>query len=173
MYLDANSLQLKYGAQEDTEHNLVGPFNYTSREQHLTFEEWEGFCAVEIESGKWAVFFDVHDDGLVHLPLDARIVEIELERRGPENFPVGFPRHGSYTNLNEEKLNGFQKGNTLAICEKLEQNYPPGTALSMMCTQLPTTERHIEEEVCSTSSHHTLLLISALWSSSYSPYLVR
>ncbi|KAF2441990.1 hypothetical protein P171DRAFT_321084, partial [Karstenula rhodostoma CBS 690.94] len=82
VYLDAFSHQLKYGVQEDTESNIAGPFDCIPQSQHLKFQEWEGFCAVEIQPNRWTIYFDVDDDVLRgKVPPGASIVEIELERR--------------------------------------------------------------------------------------------
>ncbi|OAG08663.1 uncharacterized protein CC84DRAFT_1044568, partial [Paraphaeosphaeria sporulosa] len=82
VYLDAHSYQLKYGVHEDSECNLAGPFDCIPQNQHLTFQDWEGFRAVEIQTNKWTIYFDADDDGLKDkVPPEAALVEIELERR--------------------------------------------------------------------------------------------
>jgi len=86
VYIDACTCQLRYGIRKDAQHNFTGPFDCTRQSRRLTFQGWEGFCAVETEPGAWAVFFDVEDDGLQgrikagFLPVGERILEIELQR---------------------------------------------------------------------------------------------
>jgi hypothetical protein len=48
----------------------------------MTFEDWEGFVAVEETPGTWALYFDREDDGLrSKFPPSTRILEVELTRR--------------------------------------------------------------------------------------------
>lgn len=66
VYVDKETHEVKYGVRDDTREHLCGPFDATKMDRRLTFEGWEGFVAVEEEedSGLWAVYFDVDDDGL-------------------------------------------------------------------------------------------------------------
>ena len=86
VYIDALTCQLRYGIRRDAQPNFTGPFDCTRQDRRLTFQGWEGFCAVEMKPGLWGVFFDVEDDGLQGrmkvgaLAPGSRILEIELAR---------------------------------------------------------------------------------------------
>ncbi|KXS94646.1 hypothetical protein AC578_5554 [Pseudocercospora eumusae] len=66
IYVDKNTHEVKYGIRDEAEPNLVGPFDVTKTDRRLNFQGWEGFVAVEEkeDSGLWALYFDVEDDGL-------------------------------------------------------------------------------------------------------------
>lgn len=149
MYLDALSYQLKYGVQEDTEGKLAGPFHCIPQNHHLTFQAWEGFCAVETQPNRWAIYFDLSDNGLKEkVPLSAKIVKIELERRGPENASALPCQTGLFTTKVEELCDQFEEGSTFSTCDETGQDHAVGTAISIMCTRIERTERHVKEEVC-------------------------
>lgn len=84
VYVDKDSYEIKYGLRADSEGHLVGPWNCSPVDKRLTFDGWEGFTVVETEkdSDCWQLYFDVDDDGLEgKVPLDKRIMEIELTRK--------------------------------------------------------------------------------------------
>ncbi|KAK3078148.1 hypothetical protein LTS18_008324 [Coniosporium uncinatum] len=94
IYVDGETLEVKYGSRADAEAHTVGPFEWTHAEgDHtvvgggagggggqdaeavgLTLEGWEGFVAVEEkrigkkkdgqERSEWALYWDRDDDGL-------------------------------------------------------------------------------------------------------------
>jgi hypothetical protein len=84
VYVDKDTYEVKYGLRADSEGHLVGPWNCSPVDKRLTFDGWEGFTVVETEkdSDCWQLYFDVDDDGLEgKVPLDKRIMEIELTRK--------------------------------------------------------------------------------------------
>jgi len=82
IFVDKETHEVKYGVRLDAQPNLTGPFDCTRQDRRLTFDGWEGFCAVEEESGIWALYFDVSDDGLQSkIPSGTRVLEIELSRK--------------------------------------------------------------------------------------------
>jgi hypothetical protein len=82
IYVDKNTYEIKYGLKADTIGHLVGPWNITPIDRRLNFQGWEGFTVVEEEDGRWALYFDVDDDGLEEkVPLHKRIMEVELTRK--------------------------------------------------------------------------------------------
>lgn len=82
VYIDKDTCEVKYGVRADAQPNLTGPFDCTRQDRRLTFDGWEGFCAVEESSGCWALYFDVDDDGLKSkVPLGMRVLELELSRK--------------------------------------------------------------------------------------------
>jgi len=82
IYVDKDTYEVKYGLRAEAEGHFVGPWNCSPIDRRLTFDGWEGFTVVEEEEGVWALYFDMDDDGLQEkVPLDKRIMEIELSRK--------------------------------------------------------------------------------------------
>ncbi|KAH7128550.1 hypothetical protein B0J11DRAFT_525191 [Dendryphion nanum] len=81
IFVDSNTSQVRYGVRKDAQPNFTGPFDCTRQDRRLTFQGWEGFCAVEVKEGVWSLFFDVDDDGLrTKVAPGTRVLEIELKR---------------------------------------------------------------------------------------------
>jgi hypothetical protein len=82
VYVDKITHEAKYGVRVDAQPNLTGPFDCTRQDRRLTFDGWEGWCAVEEAPGLWALYFDVDDDGLrSKVAPGTRVLEIELSRK--------------------------------------------------------------------------------------------
>ena len=82
VYVDAATNEVKYGVRADAQPNLTGPFDCTRQDRRLTFDGWEGWCAVEEYEGYWCLYFDVDDDGLKSkVAPGVRVLEIELSRK--------------------------------------------------------------------------------------------
>jgi hypothetical protein len=82
VYVDKETHEVKYGVRVDAQPNLTGPFDCTRQDRRMTFDGWEGFCAVEELPGLWALYFDVDDNGLEpKVPPGTRVLEIELSRK--------------------------------------------------------------------------------------------
>ncbi|KAH7396698.1 hypothetical protein DE146DRAFT_46988 [Phaeosphaeria sp. MPI-PUGE-AT-0046c] len=82
VYIDKETHEAKYGVRVDAQPNLTGPFDCTRQDRRMTFDGWEGWCAVEESAGLWALYFDVSDDGLKSkVPPGTRVLEIELSRK--------------------------------------------------------------------------------------------
>ena len=82
VYIDRETHEAKYGVRADAQHNLTGPFDCTRQDRRLTFDGWEGWCAVEEYEGYWCLYFDVDDDGLKSkVAPGTRVLEIELSRK--------------------------------------------------------------------------------------------
>lgn len=82
VYIDRDTHEAKYGVRAEAQANLTGPFDCTRQDRRLTFDGWEGWCAVEEYEGYWCLYFDVHDDGLKSkVPAGMRVLEIELSRK--------------------------------------------------------------------------------------------
>jgi hypothetical protein len=82
VYIDSNSHEVRYGVRADAQPNRTGPFDCTRQDRRLTFEGWEGWCAVEELPGVWALYFDVDDDGLKSkVAPGTRVLELELSRK--------------------------------------------------------------------------------------------
>ncbi|KAI9724688.1 MAG: hypothetical protein M1828_003557 [Chrysothrix sp. TS-e1954] len=80
LYVDRNTLELRYGNRTTSLDHIVGPWDWTKDEEGILLEDQEAFVAVEEEEGIWAMYYDRkgHCQGL---PQDKRILEISLERR--------------------------------------------------------------------------------------------
>lgn len=85
IYVDRDTLEVKYGSRAESEGHLLGPWDCTERERRVTFEGWEGFLAVEdapeTNPGVWALYFDRENDGLGGRAV--RRLTVLLSRREP------------------------------------------------------------------------------------------
>lgn len=82
VYIDKETCEVKYGVRADAQPNLTGPFDCTRQDRRLTFDGWEGWCAVERAPGLWGLYFDLDDDGLKsRLDPGTKVLEIELSRK--------------------------------------------------------------------------------------------
>ncbi|CBX91655.1 hypothetical protein LEMA_P071630.1 [Plenodomus lingam JN3] len=82
IYIDRETHQVRYGVRADAQPNLTGPFDCTRQDRRLTFDGWEGWCAVEEVPGLWALYFDVDDDGLKQkVEPGKKVLELELTRK--------------------------------------------------------------------------------------------
>ncbi|KAH9864375.1 hypothetical protein J1614_010309 [Plenodomus biglobosus] len=82
VYIDRETHQVRYGVRADAQPNLTGPFDCTRQDRRLTFDGWEGWCAVEEVPGLWALYFDVDDDGLKgKVGREKKVLELELSRK--------------------------------------------------------------------------------------------
>ncbi|OAL53978.1 hypothetical protein IQ07DRAFT_473293, partial [Pyrenochaeta sp. DS3sAY3a] len=82
VYVDKATQEVKYGIRADAQPNLTGPFDCTRQDRRLTFDGWEGWCAVEESPGLWALYFDIGDDGLqAKIGPGTKVLEIELTRK--------------------------------------------------------------------------------------------
>jgi hypothetical protein len=81
IYVDKNSLELKYGNRSQSIEHLVGHWDWTTDETGITLEGEEPFAAVEEEPGVWALYCDCYRDGLAGIAQTGKtIVEISLDR---------------------------------------------------------------------------------------------
>ncbi|KAI4698517.1 hypothetical protein J4E81_005740 [Alternaria sp. BMP 2799] len=82
VYVDKETGEAKYGVRADAQPHLTGPFDCTRQDRRLTFDGWEGWCAVEQAPGLWGLYFDLDDDGLKsRVAPGTRVLEIELSRK--------------------------------------------------------------------------------------------
>ncbi|KAF2739756.1 hypothetical protein EJ04DRAFT_457072, partial [Polyplosphaeria fusca] len=82
VYIDKDTYEVKYGVRANAQPNVTGPFDCTRQERRLTFDGWEGWCAVEEFPTLWALYFDKDDDGLRSKVAEGtRVLEIELTRK--------------------------------------------------------------------------------------------
>ncbi|KAJ4345933.1 uncharacterized protein N0V89_012069 [Didymosphaeria variabile] len=172
IYIDAHSQQLRYGVREDADSNFAGPFDCSTQHQHLTFQKWEGFCAVEVQPETWAIYFDINDNGMKGMVSPgARILEIELERKESENVAAA-SRQIVVTETEEQESEGcFERNSTFSSCSEVDQDPTVHTSSSVICTRLERKERIVKEEVSDPRFRSVHLLIAFALRSSYLLYL--
>ena len=81
IYVDRNTMELKYGSREQANGHILGPFSWTDDGVGITLEHWEGFVAVEERKDTWALYFDRDDDNLRETITRTRVLQCSLERR--------------------------------------------------------------------------------------------
>lgn len=82
IYIDNETMELKYGNRTASIEHHVGPWDWTEDEVGVTFEGEERFVAVENrDTGRWQVYCDPEDDLLkAYIPRKWRRFQISLER---------------------------------------------------------------------------------------------
>lgn len=106
IYVDKDTLEVKYANRTDSIDHHVGPYDWTQedpRDSYITFDEWEGFAAVKESDGGWALYFDKYDDGLKSRRKGRPMVELNLKRRIVEKQEL------NKWGLKEEGNIGFKK----------------------------------------------------------------
>lgn len=83
IYIDKATYELKYANRSGSIAHHVGSFDWTSddNDSSVTFDEFEGFVAVEEKDGEWALYFDMDDNGLKAKRKGRKAVEVSLVRR--------------------------------------------------------------------------------------------
>lgn len=92
IFIDRRTLRVRYGIRAEAESQLTGPMSLIrdddSDEWRVACRGWEGFVAVrkanDQTSETWALYFDVHDNGLARLGPSRDVVEVELVRTSLE-----------------------------------------------------------------------------------------
>jgi hypothetical protein len=82
IYVDKDTMELKYGNKTASVAHHIGPWDWTEDEEGITFDETEAFVAVEDPAThQWQLYYDMDDDGLSRfVPKGRRKFEISLER---------------------------------------------------------------------------------------------
>ncbi|ETI23911.1 hypothetical protein G647_05718 [Cladophialophora carrionii CBS 160.54] len=82
IYVDKDTMELKYGNKSASIEHHVGPWDWTEDEEGITFDETEAFTAVEDPATrKWQLYYDMDDDGLSRfVPKGRRKFQVSLER---------------------------------------------------------------------------------------------
>lgn len=84
IYIDKDTHEVKYATRTGSIQHHVGSYDWTSEDSSnscITFDDWEGFVAVEEKSGEWALYFDINDDGLKAQKKGRKTMEVSLQRR--------------------------------------------------------------------------------------------
>ena len=94
IYVDNNTFELKYANRTGSITHKVGPYDWTDefKDSSITLDDFEGFLAVEEEMyrneqghPRWALYYDMNDDGLKGRKKGRRTMEVSLKRRLVEN----------------------------------------------------------------------------------------
>ncbi|KAI8935482.1 hypothetical protein NX059_008051 [Plenodomus lindquistii] len=127
VYIDRSTHQVRYGVRADAQPNLTGPFDCTRQDRRLTFDGWEGWCAVEEIPGLWALYFDVDDDGLRGVVGEGKkVLEVELWRKEKRFVKEGEARMQDQTTTRKVSVEGDQPVDEPLGKEKVVVN--PGVA---------------------------------------------
>lgn len=84
IYIDKDTQEVKYASRSGSIEHHVGSYDWTSEDVNdscITYDDWEGFLALEEEDGQWALYFDLNDNGLKGIKKGRRTVEVSLVRR--------------------------------------------------------------------------------------------
>ncbi|KAF2644514.1 hypothetical protein P280DRAFT_465835 [Massarina eburnea CBS 473.64] len=95
IYCDTQTYELKYGNRTQSISQKVGEWDWSDDESQLLFDGWEGFVAIDEWDGadedpttpwgkeglRWAVYFDVEDNGLKGRRRGRDMFEITIQRR--------------------------------------------------------------------------------------------
>lgn len=84
VYVDKDTYECKHASRSGSIMHHVGDFDWTNEDHSdscVTFDEFEGFCAMEEEPDVWALYFDYDDDGLKGKRKGRKVVEVHLQRR--------------------------------------------------------------------------------------------
>lgn len=84
IYIDKDTLEVKYSNKSGSIAHHVGSYDWTSDsndDSSVTFDDWEGFLAVQEENDEWALYFDLNDDGLAKHKKGRHTCEVSLVRR--------------------------------------------------------------------------------------------
>lgn len=95
IYCDPLTYELKYGNRSASITGIVGEWDWTEDESALTLHGWEGFVVIDEWDGadeddstewgreglRWAVYYDIDDNGLKGRRKGRDMLEITLQRR--------------------------------------------------------------------------------------------
>ena len=84
IYINKDTLEVKYASRSGSIEHHVGDYDWTTEDSEnscITFDDFEGFLAVEEAPGQWALYFDMDDDGLKAHRKGRKMVEVSLVRR--------------------------------------------------------------------------------------------
>jgi hypothetical protein len=81
IYVDKNTLELKYGNKTASIQHIVGSWDWTEDQNGLTLEEWEGFAAMREPDGGWILCYDRDDDDLKKVRGKRPILSVQLDRK--------------------------------------------------------------------------------------------
>jgi len=86
IYIDKDTLEVKYGNRSTSITHNIGPWDWTDDEEQVVFDDIDAayinaFYAVERLPGKWQLFFDMKGDLLDgYVPASMKKVQVQLHR---------------------------------------------------------------------------------------------
>ncbi|KAK5095839.1 hypothetical protein LTR70_003158 [Exophiala xenobiotica] len=86
IYVDKNTMEVKYGNKSASITHNIGPWDWSEDEVQIVFDDMDvafinAFYAVERLPGKWQLFFDMKGDQLAgYLPTKMTKIQVELHR---------------------------------------------------------------------------------------------
>ena len=95
IYCDRKTYELKYGNRSTSLPEIVGEWDWTEDESALTLQGWEGFVAIDEWDGaeeddstewgreclRWALYYDVDDNGLKGRRKGRDMLEVTLQMK--------------------------------------------------------------------------------------------
>ena len=95
VYCDKATYELKYSNRSGSIEHIVGEWDWTQDERMMLFDGWEGFVAIDEWDGadedestpwgreglRWALYFDLEDNGLKNRRKGRDMFEVALERK--------------------------------------------------------------------------------------------
>lgn len=86
IYIDKDTMEMKYGNKSASIEHNIGPWDWSEDEEQVVFDDMEAafinaFYAVERAPGKWQLFFDMKGNRLAdYVSTRMRRVQVELHR---------------------------------------------------------------------------------------------
>lgn len=86
IYIDKDTMEVKYGNRSTSIDHNIGPWDWSEDEEQVVFDDIEAafinaFYAVERLPGKWQLYFDMRGNRLQdHLPVKPKRFQVELYR---------------------------------------------------------------------------------------------
>jgi hypothetical protein len=95
VFVDRETYEIKYNNRSGSIEHIVGEWDWTQDETHMLFQGWEGFVAVDEWDGadedestpwgreglRWALYYDIEDNGLRGRRRGRDLFEVALERK--------------------------------------------------------------------------------------------
>ena len=76
IYCHEETRAFQYGNRTQSIEHRVGDWDWTPDEERITFDGWEGFVAVKEKDGRWALYYDIDDDGLEAVKAGRKVGEV-------------------------------------------------------------------------------------------------
>lgn len=84
LYVDKDTMEVKYGNRTQSIEHIVGPWDWTEgddEEVGVVLERAEAFAAVEEEEDVWALYYDRYDEGLAgYVDSGKRVIPVSIDR---------------------------------------------------------------------------------------------
>lgn len=82
VYIDGNTMELRYGNKSKSIAHHVGPWDWAEDEEGITFDDYEEFTAVEDPASKrWQLFADMSEEAIeIYVPKGRKTMTVYLKR---------------------------------------------------------------------------------------------